>query len=106
MSSVVALELFAGCRSQRQEHETASFLKPFEKAGRFIVPDHESWKEAGHVLSKLADDGIGIVHRRQLVNDVLIAVTATRAGLVVVTANAGDFSRIEKHARVRWMLPN
>jgi predicted nucleic acid-binding protein len=50
-------------------------------------------------------DGVDIVRRRQMVNDILIAVTAARAGAVVITANAQDFSRIEVHAQVRWMLP-
>jgi predicted nucleic acid-binding protein len=48
---------------------------------------------------------MGIGHRRLIVNDVLIAVTAERSGMVVVTANASDFSRIENHAPVRWTLP-
>jgi predicted nucleic acid-binding protein len=48
---------------------------------------------------------MGTGHRRHIVNDVLIAVTAARSGMVVVTANASDFSRIENYAPVRWMLP-
>jgi hypothetical protein len=30
---------------------------------------------------------------------------ASRAGVVVVTANAADFALIERHTPVRWMLP-
>jgi predicted nucleic acid-binding protein len=40
-----------------------------------------------------------------MVNDVLIAVAAARSGVVVVTANAADFSLIEKQTPVRWTLP-
>jgi predicted nucleic acid-binding protein len=105
MSSVVALDLFAGCRTQRQERALSSFLKPFEKAGRMLTPDHGCFREAGRVLAGLGQDGIGAAHRRQIVNDTLIAVTAGRAGVVVVTANAADFSLIEKHTPVRWTLP-
>jgi len=36
--------------------------------------------------------------------DVLIAVSAARAGTVVVTANHRDFSRIQEHTPVGWML--
>ena len=104
MSSVVALELLAGCRTQRQEKALMSFLKPFEKAGRVLTPDHVAFREAGRVLAGLGRDGIGAAHRRQIVNDLLIAVTAASLGAVVVTANALDFSRIEKHTPVRWML--
>jgi len=106
MSSIVALELRAGCITSREKRDLAGFLKPFEKAGRVITPDHASFVEAGRVLAEFKRDGIGVAHRRQILNDVLIAVTAIRAGAVVVTANANDFLRIEKHTAVRWTQPN
>jgi len=105
MSSIVALELFAGCRTSREQREVERFLKPFEKAGRLIVPDHRSLLEAGRVLAALRSEGIGAAHRRQLVNDVVIAVTAARAGVGVLTANTKDFTRIAKYTTVRWTLP-
>jgi predicted nucleic acid-binding protein len=105
MSSVVTLELFAGCRTARQIKAMSGFLKPFEKAARVVIPDHGSFREAGLVLAALAKDGMGRAHRRQIVNDVLIAVTAAKNGIVVVTANKNDFSLIEKHTPVRWILP-
>lgn len=106
MSSIVALELFAGCRSSREERAVASFLKPFEKAARIVTPDYGCCREAGNVLARLGRDGIGAAHRRQIVTDVLIAVTAARSGVIVVTSNATDFVLIAKHTPVRWMLPN
>src|ERR1700744_1164192 len=72
ISSIVALELFAGCRTPRQVKALSSFLKPFEKAARVVTPDHGSFREAGRVLAGLGKDGIGAAHRRQIVNDVLI----------------------------------
>jgi predicted nucleic acid-binding protein len=101
MSSVVAMELFAGCRTSRQEKALTSFLKPFENAGRLVTPDHACLRDAGMVLAGLGRDGVGKAHRRQIVNDVLIAVTAVRFGMVVVTANDADFSLIDKHVPVR-----
>ena len=105
MSSVVAMELFAGCRTKHQQSELKSFLKPFEKAKRVIAPDHSGFLEAGIVLARLGAQGEDVIRRRQLVNDILIAVTAAQAGAVVITANAQDFSLIEGYAQVRWMLP-
>src|SRR5262249_49965180 len=106
MSSIVAMELFAGCRTQRQQSALTSFLKPFEKARRLVTPDHAALMEAGRVLAQLGRDGIAKVHRRQMSNDVIIAVTAVRAGIVVITQNTQDFTRIEKHLPVRWMRPS
>jgi len=105
LSSVVVLELFAGCRKPRQEKALERFLKPFQKAGRLITPDHGSFREAGRVLAKLGQEGLASGRLRQIVNDVLIAVTATKSGLVLVTANKRDFLLIEKYIPVRWMLP-
>jgi predicted nucleic acid-binding protein len=105
MSSIVALEFFAGCRTARQEKALANFPKPFEKAARVLTPDHACFREAGGVLAGLPRDGMGTAHRGQIVNVVLISVTASRTGVVVVTANAADFVLIEKHTPVRWMLP-
>lgn len=106
MSSVVALELFAGCRTSRQVRALESFLKPFEKAGRVLIPDYQSFCEAGRVLAALGSEGIGTARRRLLVNDVLIAVTATKSGALLVTQNNRDFARIAKHIPVRWMSPS
>jgi predicted nucleic acid-binding protein len=105
MSSIVALELFAGCRTRREETALGNFLKPFEKAGRIVTPDHACFRETGRVLAGLGRDGIGKPHRRQMLNDVLIAVAAGRSGVVVVTANAADSSLIEKYTPFRWILP-
>jgi predicted nucleic acid-binding protein len=105
MSSIVALELLAGCRTSREQREVERFLKPFEKAGRLIVPDHWSLLEAGRVLAALGSEGISVAHRRQMINHLVIAVTAARAGVRVVTANTQDFTRIERYTTVRWTLP-
>jgi predicted nucleic acid-binding protein len=105
LSSVVAMELYASCRTKRQQSELESFLKVFEKGKRVIAPDHSCFIEAGRVLASLGVQGVDLVRRRHMVNDILIAVTAARAGAVVITANVQDFSLIEVHARVRWMLP-
>ena len=105
ISSIVAMELFAGCRTRQQHSAAVKFLKPFEKANRIIVPDYGGFIEAGRTLARMGMDGIVASHLRLLRNDVLIAVTAARAGAVVVTANVRDFARIEKHTPVRWMQP-
>ncbi|MGH9582908.1 MAG: type II toxin-antitoxin system VapC family toxin [Bryobacteraceae bacterium] len=106
MSSIVTLELFAGCRTPRQAKDLDAFLKPFEKAGRVVTPDHGSFREAGRILAALGRDGMGTAHRRLIVNDVLIAMTSVKSGSVLVTRNGSDFSLIEKHTPVRWMLPD
>lgn len=105
MSSVFIMELAAGCRTTVQIRSLQEFLKPFERADRIIVPDLETFRESGQVLAKFGSAAVGIATRRQISNDVLIAVSAAKAGLVVVTANARDLSRIDGHTPMRCMLP-
>lgn len=105
MSSVVAMELFAGCRTTRQRKAMGGFLKPFEKAGRLIVPQHRVFLRAGEILAKLGTDGMTVVQRRQMVGDILMAVSAADAGVIVVTANVRHFERIANHTPLQWMQP-
>ncbi|MCC6537858.1 MAG: type II toxin-antitoxin system VapC family toxin [Bryobacterales bacterium] len=104
-SSVVAMELYAGCRSGRQEAELATFLKPFEKAGRVVTPDHATMLHAGRVIAHLSREGLAKAHLRQISQDVLIAVSAARAGVTVVTNNVRDFERIARWVEVQWITP-
>lgn len=106
MSSVVVMELYAGCRTKRHTSHLDAFLEPFEKAKRLITPDHGSFREAGRVLEKLGVAGLTSPELRQITNDVLIAVSALRAGAVVLTSNVADFSRIASQVPVRWLQPD
>jgi predicted nucleic acid-binding protein len=50
LSSIVALELFAGCRTSREKTALGKFLKPFEKADHIVTPDPACFREAELVL--------------------------------------------------------
>jgi predicted nucleic acid-binding protein len=106
MSSIVAMELLAGCTTRREQSALAGFLKPFEKAGRVITPDHTAFWEAGRVLAAIGTEGIGKEHLRRLSNDVLIGISAARAGVALVTKNARDFERIARWSAIRWVKPD
>jgi predicted nucleic acid-binding protein len=105
MSSVVAMELQAGCRTTRQKRSLSGFLRPYEKTGRVIIPDYATFLETGRVMARMAADGIGRDHLRQIMSDILIAVSSSRAGALVVTGNSKDFSRIGDHTPIRWISP-
>jgi predicted nucleic acid-binding protein len=65
--------------------------------GRILNPDPQIWAEAGVVTGLLARTQGYHKHRlRQCLNDVLIYLTATRAGLPVLTANRDDFDLIQQ----------
>jgi predicted nucleic acid-binding protein len=104
LSAVVLEELYAGAGAngvrvvERLEHD-------FDRAKRIVVPNLNDWTRTGKVLSQLAAkydyDKIG---RGRLTNDALIATSAGRLGITVITANARDFSKLAEFHPFRWKV--
>jgi predicted nucleic acid-binding protein len=93
LSSVVLEELYAGV-ARRNRHVLERLERDFEKAKRILVPNLSDWTQTGKVLAQLAArydyEQIG---QGRLTNDALIAMSAGRSGITVITANARDFTR-------------
>ena len=111
MSAVVLQELVAGASD-------ASAIKDFErsrhkylKLNRLLVPTEEDWWHAGLALNALQRGlrskrtgkipKISVAERHRIINDVLIARTAKRAGVMVVTDNLSDFRKIRNFCDVK-----
>jgi predicted nucleic acid-binding protein len=74
-------------------NESIGFLYQIRKIGLKLVG---CW----HVLEqKHGFEGIG---RARLTNDALIAVSASRTGVTVITSNARDFARLAEFQPLRW----
>jgi len=102
LSAVVLEELYAGTNAQnrraveRLEHD-------FTRAGRILVPSLSDWTQTGEVLARLAmKHGYEQIGRGRLTNDALIATSAGRLGITVVTANARDFARLAEFQAFQW----
>lgn len=96
LSAVVLEELYAGVRVRdrkvvdRLEHD-------FDRAGRILVPSLGDWAQAGRVLALLgAQYGYEHVGQGRLTNDALIAMSAGRHGITVITTNERDFARLRE----------
>jgi predicted nucleic acid-binding protein len=104
LSAVVLEELFAGA-SGAGRHAVERLERDFSRARRILVPNQGDWAETGKVLARLASkydyERIG---RGRLTNDALIAVSAARAGITVVTFNARDFARLAEFRRFSWRM--
>jgi predicted nucleic acid-binding protein len=102
LSAVVLEELYAGAR-ERDRHVVELIEGHFDKESRILVPDLDDWIQAGKVLSRLAAkydyEKIG---RNRLTNDALMAMSAARAGVTVVTANVRDFRRLAEFRTFSW----
>jgi predicted nucleic acid-binding protein len=102
MSAVVLSELMTATEPEEYEAYKALWLGG-EREGRLIVPAAADWLPASRILHLLAQDrkkkSKGKSPRRtptakqELVMDVLIAVSAAREGVTVVT-NDSDFEAI------------
>ena len=106
LSSVVLEELYVGV-IERSRHVVERLERDFDRAGRILVPNLNDWTQTGKVLGSLAAkydyEQIG---RGRLTNDALIAMSAGRLAITVITANARDFSKLAEFRPFRWRVDN
>jgi predicted nucleic acid-binding protein len=102
LSAVVLEELYAGA-NERARHVLERLERDFDRAKRVLVPNLNDWAQAGEVLALLAAkydyEHIG---QGRLTNDALIATSARRLGIRVITANARDFERLAEVRSFQW----
>jgi len=104
LSAVVLEELYAGI-APRGRHVLERFERDFEKAKRILVPNLNDWTQTGRVLSLLAAKyGYEKIGQGRLTNDALIATSAARLGITVITANTRDFVRLAEFLPFQWKV--
>jgi predicted nucleic acid-binding protein len=111
MSAVVLQELVAGANDASRIKEFERSRHKYRKLNRLLVPTEEDWWNAGLALNALQRGRrskktgkiprISVAERYRIINDVLIARTAKRAGVMVVTDNINDFEKIRKFCDVK-----
>ena len=96
LSAVVLEELYAGVRT-RDRQVVERLKRDFDRARRILVPTLSDWTQAGKVLALVAEEyGYERIGRGRLTNDALIAMSAARQGITVITANERDFARLAR----------
>jgi len=115
MSAVVIQELTAGAKDAAEVREHEETRKYYESRDRLLVPTGEDWWLAGRVLNSLHRGlkshkrgritAISKGEQQRILRDVLIALTARRAGATVVTENVADFEKIRNFCNVRIARP-
>jgi predicted nucleic acid-binding protein len=106
LSSVVLEELYAGA-GDRERRVVERLERDFDKVKRILVPNLTDWTQAGKVLARLAAkydyEKIG---QGRLTNDALIAMSAGRIGIQVLTANERDYRRLAEFRTFQWRVAN
>ena len=102
LSAVVLEELYAGA-SDRVRQVVERLERDFDRVKRVLVPNLNDWTQAGRVLARVAAkyhyENIGL---GRLTNDALIAMSAARMGVRVITANEQDFRRLAEFRAFQW----
>jgi predicted nucleic acid-binding protein len=102
LSSVVAEELYAGAMP-RDTSVVDRLVHDFDKADRILVPNLRDWIRAGNTLARLAEKyGYERIGQGRLTNDALIAMSAARLGITIITGNARDFARLAEFRPFQW----
>jgi predicted nucleic acid-binding protein len=104
LSAVVLEELYAGAAG-RARQVVERLERDFDRAKRILVPNLSDWAQVGRVLASLAAkyhyEQIG---QGRLTNDALIAMSAGRLGITVITTNERDFSRLAEFRTFQWQV--
>jgi len=102
VSSVVLEELYAGA-SSTDRRIVEKLERDFGKANRVLVPNLSDWTLAGKILASVAlRCGYEKIGRARLTNDALIATSAARNGIGVITTNPRDFALLAELCPLQW----
>ena len=111
MSTVVLQELVAGASDASAIKGLERLRHEYRKANKLLVPNEEDWWHVGLVLNALQRGRrskktgkiprMSAGERHRIINDVLIARTAKRAGVMLVTDNVNDFEKIRNFCDVK-----
>lgn len=102
LSSVVLEELYAG--ASPKDHAVLEKLeRDFDRARRILIPSLSDWTLAGKVLARIGQKyGYDKIGRGRLTNDALLAISAGRVGITLITLNARDFERLAEFRPFIW----
>ena len=102
LSAVVLEELYAGAWGRGRD-AIERIERDFERAKRILVPNLSDWTKAGEVLGRLAQKyGYEKIGQGRLANDALIAMSAARLGIRVMTTNERDFRKLAEFRPFQW----
>jgi predicted nucleic acid-binding protein len=102
LSSVVLEELYAGATAA-DRRVVEKLERDFAKSNRVLVPNLSDWTSAGRILAAVARrHGYEKIGKARLTNDALIATSAARNGISVITTNPRDFALLGEFLPLQW----
>jgi predicted nucleic acid-binding protein len=108
-SSVVLFERMTSANNRGEYNKHLGAWQQAEKDKLLIIPNREDWKLAGQISYLLAQERkaqaggkspkLSSKVKQEIALDCLIAVSAAREGVTVVTTNNADFDAIKRHCK-------
>ncbi len=104
VSAVVLTELYVGAPEKGARQQLLRLERTFTTLNRLLVPIQQDWSLAGQVLAQLgAKYGYEQIGRTRLVHDALIAMSAARRGITIITYNDADYRRLAEFRPIQWV---
>lgn len=105
LSAVVLEELYAGATTPAIRKAIAKLERDFTATKRILTPAFSDWTKTGYVLASIGMKyGYESIGRGRLTNDALIAISAARQGIALLTVNERDFAKIAEFCPLEWEL--
>lgn len=112
-SAVVWQERLVGAADAKMLKRMEVECREYEQQHRLLIPDTEAWLMAGRILYTYLNDlsqqsksrrkpQLEHARKQNLIRDVLIAVSAKKSGVVVVSDNV-DFQIIQRYYKFQWL---
>jgi predicted nucleic acid-binding protein len=87
LSSVVAMELYAGARSATEKRLLDRFVESMKKLSAYETPREEDWARGGSLVERFTRFR-GHARIRDHFRDILVVLTAVNRSAVLVSSNA------------------
>ncbi len=98
LSSIVVEELYAGALDNTAIRLIERQVGVLERVGRIVTPTFQDWKDAGKLVARITrKEPGGKPKAQQMLNDILLALSARRIGADLFTFNREDFQLIHRH---------
>jgi predicted nucleic acid-binding protein len=112
-SLVVYQERIVSVNTGKEIKVLTNEIEQDRKANRLLVPGIEEWVEAGKILFNILREQsqsdperrrprLGNDKKQSIIRDALIAVSAKKRGVTVVSDNV-DFPLIQRHYNFQWI---
>ena len=98
LAGVVAEELYAGALDADGVRLVDRQVGSLERVGRVVTPSFADWKEAGRLVARITRrEPRRKAKMQEMINDVLLALSARRIGADLYTFNRADFELIRRY---------